>query len=172
MPNVLKFKKVHTDAVIPSYATSGSAAFDLCAIVDKENTCYAQQMGDSVSVNFAPDIEEFLSVPPKTKCIIRTGLAVAIPYGYEIQIRPRSGLAMKRGITIINSPATVDSDYRGEILVVTYNLGDTDWVVKKGDRFCQGLIKRVEDFQIIGVEEFSEEEMDAGRGGGFGSTGS
>jgi len=109
-----------------------------------------------------------VTIPPMGRMLVPTGFAVAVPEGYEMQLRPRSGLALKHGITLPNTPATIDSDYRGELKVILMNLGDSEFVVKRGDRIAQMLIQRVEPVQLVEVKELPE----SGRGaGGFGSTG-
>ena len=109
-----------------------------------------------------------ITIAPNARTLVPTGLAVAVPEGYEMQLRPRSGLALKHGITLPNTPATIDSDYRGELQVILMNLGNQDFVVKRGDRIAQMLIQKVEPVEFVEVEELPE----SGRGqGGFGSTG-
>jgi dUTP pyrophosphatase len=110
-----------------------------------------------------------LTIPPMGRMLVPTGFAVAVPDGYEMQLRPRSGLALKHGISLPNTPATIDSDYRGELQVILMNLGATDFVVKRGDRIAQMLIQKVESVEFVEVETLP----DSVRGiGGFGSTGS
>lgn len=118
------------------------------------------------------DIRAFLSEPqtikPLQRALIPTGLHIALPEGYEAQIRPRSGLALKHGITVLNTPGTIDADYRGEIGVILVNLGDSDFTVNDGDRICQMVIARHETAGWHEVTELSE----TSRGeGGFGHTG-
>ena len=109
-----------------------------------------------------------VTVPPMGRALVPTGLAVAVPEGYEMQLRPRSGLALTHGITLPNTPATIDSDYRGELQVILMNLGDAEFVVKRGDRIAQMLIQKVVPVEFLEVDELPE----SGRGtGGFGSTG-
>ena len=140
----LKFKKLHEDAIIPKFAHHGDAGFDLHAIENNRVMCGRTTM-------------------------IKTGLAVEIPHGYEMQIRPRSGLAAKFGMTIINAPGTIDSGYRGELMVMCTLISDTEYIVlEKGSRIAQGVIKKLEDVVISEVVELS----DTARGeGGLGSTG-
>lgn len=108
-------------------------------------------------------------IQPSKRAMVQTGLAVEIPKGFEIQVRPRSGLALKHGITITNSPGTVDSDYRGELCVILHNLGDEDFVVQRGDRIAQLVMAPVARATIIEVDDF---DSTTNRGaGGFGSTG-
>ena len=128
---------------LPSRATSGAAAMDVVAAVD-------------------------VTLAPMGRALVPTGLAVAVPEGYEMQLRPRSGLALKHGITLPNSRATIDSDYRGELQVILMNLGDVEFVVKRGDRIAQMLIQKVVPVEFLEVDELPA----SGRGtGGFGSTG-
>lgn len=110
-----------------------------------------------------------VTIPPMGRMLVPTGFAVAVPDGYEMQLRPRSGLALKHGITLPNTPATIDSDYRGELQVILMNLGAAEFVVKRGDRIAQMLIQRVEPVEFVEVDVLP----DSARGsGGFGSTGS
>jgi len=100
--------------------------------------------------------------------LIRTGIKIAIPYGYEVQVRPRSGLAAKYGISIVNTPGTIDCCYRGEIMVTLINLGKESYGVKRGERIAQAVLKKVETAEFVEVEEL--DETDRGEGG-MGSTG-
>jgi dUTP pyrophosphatase len=129
----------------PSYQTPGSAGFDLCAA-----------------------IAEPISLLPGMRCLIPSGFAMAIPPGYEGQVRPRSGLALKHGLTIVNAPGTIDSDYRGEVAIVLINHGQEPYVVKPFTRIAQLVISRVERSSFELVDELD----DTLRGqGGYGSTG-
>ena len=139
----LKIKKLNPDAIIPAYQTPLAAGFDLHSIED----CILR---------------------PNERKLIKTGLAFEIENGYEIQIRPRSGLAFKHGITVLNSPGTIDADYRGEIMVLLINLGSEDFEIKKGDRIAQAVIAPVIQAEFIEVNELSETKRGKG---GFGSTG-
>lgn len=105
---------------------------------------------------------------PGERRAFSTGLYFSIPEGYEVQIRPRSGLALKHGLTVLNSPGTIDSDYRDEIKVILINLGDRNYEIKKGDRIAQMVVAEVEAVQFELVEDFGDS---INRGGGFGSTG-
>lgn len=105
---------------------------------------------------------------PGARCLVPTGIAIALPDGFEAQVRPRSGLALKHGITVLNSPGTVDADYRGEIKAILINLGQDDFRITRGDRVAQLVIARVEQPQLALVGEL--DVTDRG-GGGFGSTG-
>jgi len=139
----LKIKKLNTEAVIPAYQTKEAAGFDLHSIED-------------VVIN------------PGERKLIGTGLAFEIEYGYEVQIRPRSGLAYKHGITVLNTPGTIDSDYRGEIKVLLINLGSEPFEIKKGERIAQAVVAPVIQAKIIEVDELSDTQRGSG---GFGSTG-
>ncbi|MCI0756552.1 dUTP diphosphatase [Teichococcus vastitatis] len=130
---------------LPTYATAGAAGFDLLAAVA------------------AP-----LVIAPGARALVPTGLCVALPPGHELQIRPRSGLALKHGIMLPNSPGTVDEDYRGEIQVIVLNAGDAPFTVERGTRIAQGVLAPVTraDWEVV------ETLPDTARGaGGFGSTG-
>lgn len=130
---------------LPAYATEQSAGMDLCAAVE------------------AP-----VTIKPLERAIIPTGLSIALPPGFEAQIRPRSGLAIKSGITVINSPGTVDADYRGEIKVGLVNLSSEEFVIERGMRIAQMVIAKHETIRWESVESLDETARGAG---GFGSTG-
>lgn len=131
---------------LPSYQTNGSSGMDLRAHLEKD-----------------------ILLKPMERSIIPTGLFVALPLGYEAQVRPRSGLAAKHGLTVLNSPGTIDADYRGEIGVILINLSDTEFTVKNGQRVAQLVISKHARGEWISVQNLS----DTSRGsGGFGSTGS
>lgn len=133
------------DIPLPTKATHGSAGFDVCAAIQNE-----------------------LIVHPMERVLIPTSFAVAIPEGYEIQVRPRSGLAIKNGITVLNSPGTIDSDYRGEVNIIIINLSDTSVTFKRGDRIAQLVIQPVLSASFELVTKLPE----TSRGdGGFGHTG-
>lgn len=129
----------------PNYETNGAAGMDLKA-----------------------NIEEAIILKPLERAIIKTGLFIALPIGFEAQVRPRSGLAAKKGITVLNSPGTVDADYRGEIGVILVNLSNEDFVVNDGERIAQLVIAKHERVNWLEVEVLNETERGAG---GFGSTG-
>ncbi len=136
----------HADGLpLPSYATAGAAGMDLLAAVS-----------------------ESLSVLPGGRAIIPTGLCIALPPGYELQIRPRSGLALKHGITVPNTPGTIDEDYRGEICVILLNTGTEVFTVERGMRIAQAVIAPV--FRVLWNEVDDLDETARGTGG-FGSTG-
>lgn len=139
----IKIKKLSTNAIIPSYQSDEAAGFDLHSIED-------------------------MLVKAHDRVLIKTGFAMELPSGYELQVRPRSGLALKYGITLLNSPGTVDSDYRGEIMIILINHSNDDFVIKKGDRIAQGVVQAV----IQAKFELTEVLSETSRGeGGFGSTG-
>ena len=131
---------------LPSYQTNGSAGMDLRAHLEKD-----------------------IVLKPLERCIIPTGLFMALPLGYEAQVRPRSGLAAKYGLTVLNSPGTIDADYRGEIGVILVNISNTDFTVKNGERVAQLVISKHARGEWVSVQNLT----DTTRGsGGFGSTGS
>jgi len=132
---------------LPKYETEGAAGLDLFAAT-KEDT--------KIIIN------------PKKAEMIPTGIAISVPSGYEAQIRPRSGLAAKNGITVLNSPGTIDSDYRGEILVMLINHSNKDFEILRGMRIAQMVISKIEQFNLISVDEL--DTTDRGKDG-FGSTG-
>src|SRR5690242_18519346 len=135
----------NADLPLPAYATAGAAGMDLLAAVE------------------AP-----ITIAPGTRALIPTGLAVALPPGYELQIRPRSGLALRHGIVLPNSPGTIDEDYRGEIQVILLNTGDAPFTVERGARIAQAVLAPVTRARWHEVTSLDATERDAG---GFGSTG-
>lgn len=133
----------------PEYATVGSSGFDIRA-----------------------NLDEPIVIQPRKRAIVPTGLFFNIPENFEIQIRPRSGLAAKNGITVLNSPGTIDSDYRGEIKVILINQGDEDFTINNGDRIAQAVIASVIQKNIISLNKVSDISTETSRSdGGFGSTG-
>ncbi|MBU0629489.1 MAG: dUTP diphosphatase [Candidatus Margulisbacteria bacterium] len=130
---------------LPKYMTDHSAGMDLCAAVEKE-----------------------VVIPSGEWKLVPTGLAIALPEGYEAQVRPRSGLALKQGVSVLNTPGTVDADYRGEVGVILMNHSKNDLLIKRGDRIAQMIINKFERIVFDEVEELSVTERGAG---GFGSTG-
>lgn len=138
--------KLHPNAKIPRYMTELAAGMDICAVVDNP-----------------------LTLHPGKRCLIPTGLAFAIPEGFEVQVRPRSGLAIKHGIGLVNSPGTIDADYRGEIGIILINHGHEDFVILSGDRIAQLVVAPVVQAQLVEVDLLSETERGTG---GFGHTGS
>jgi dUTP pyrophosphatase len=138
----IKFQKLHPDAQVPSYAHTGDAGADVYSVVE-------------------------VTLQPSDRAAIPTGLAVDIPLGYEIQVRPKSGLALKHGLAVLNSPGTVDAGYRGEIQVIVINLGKEAYTFVKGQKIAQLVLKPVIQAQYIEGELGTSD-----RGvGGFGSTG-
>jgi len=140
----LLIKKLHKNIILPEYKTDGSSGMDLMA-----------------------NVEQTVKILPGEKKIISTGIMVAIPEQYEIQIRPRSGLAAKNGISILNTPGTIDSDYRGEIKVILINLGKYTFEINKNDRIAQMIVCPVIKAELKEVESLPETIRG---GGGFGST--
>ena len=133
------------DLPLPAYATEGSAGLDLLAAIDAE-----------------------MELKPGARAAIPTGIALAVPTGFEAQVRPRSGLALNHGVTVLNTPGTVDSDYRGEVKAILINHGDAPFVIRRGTKIAQMVIARHEHAQFVEVGELSA----TARGqGGFGSTG-
>jgi dUTP pyrophosphatase len=132
---------------LPAYETPGAAGMDLRAAVPED---------------------EPMTLKPGARCMAPTGLQIAVPEGYEAQVRPRSGLAAKAGVTCLNTPGTIDSDYRGEVKVILINLGPEDFVIRRGDRIAQMVICPVVQAQWTECEALSQTTRG---GGGFGSTG-
>jgi len=122
----------------------------------------------SAGVDLRANIYSSITLKPLERALIKTGLFIALPDGYEAQVRPRSGLAYKNGITVLNSPGTIDEDYRGEIGVILVNISNTDFVVSDGERVAQLVIAKYEQANFEEVEILSETERGTG---GFGSTG-
>lgn len=141
----VKVLRVNGDLPLPAYQTEESAGVDLHA-----------------------NIEDDITIPCGERVLIPTGIKVEIPQGYEMQIRPRSGLSLKYGVTVLNSPGTIDSDYRAEVCVILANQGNTPFVVRKGDRIAQAVFNKVYQATLIEADELTE----TSRGeNGFGSTG-
>ncbi len=130
---------------LPAYETEASAGMDLRANLSKD-----------------------IILKPLERYLVPTGLFIELPVGYEAQIRPRSGLAVKHGISLLNTPGTIDADYRGEIKIILVNLSNEDFVVKDGERIAQMIISKVEKARWVEVEELQETQRGAG---GFGHTG-
>lgn len=141
----LQIKRTRPNAQIPQYQTKGSACFDLHAALERP-----------------------LTLGPKQRDLVPTGLILCIPEGYEGQVRPRSGLAFRLGVTLANCPGTIDSDYRGELAVAMLNLGEENFIIQPGDRIAQMLIAPVIQVEF---EEVLEVAATAREAGGFGSTG-
>lgn len=128
----------------------------------------AYETGASAGMDLRANLSEPVVLKPLGRAIIKTGLFIELPVGYEAQVRPRSGLAAKKGITVLNSPGTVDADYRGEIGVILVNLSAEDFIVENGERIAQLVIAKHERAEWIEAETLSETTRGAG---GFGSTG-
>tara|TARA_B100000780_G_scaffold225739_1_gene164878 strand:- start:1826 stop:2266 length:441 start_codon:yes stop_codon:yes gene_type:complete len=141
----IQIKKLSDTVLIPKYETIGSSGMDIAAHIEKD-----------------------IIINPGKKALVPTGFSVAIPSGYEIQIRPRSGLAAKKSITVLNTPGTIDADYRGEVKVILINLGQDKFIIKNGERIAQMVVCPIIQVYLEEVKELS----DTGRGSdGFGSTG-
>ena len=141
----IQIKKISSSVLIPKYETSGSSGMDIAAHIEKN-----------------------IIIHPGEKAIITTGFAISIPRGYEVQIRPRSGLAAKKNITVLNTPGTIDADYRGEIKVLLINHGKEKFVIENGERIAQMVVCPIVQANLEEVKELSETERGSG---GFGSTG-
>ena len=122
----------------------------------------------SAGMDVRANLDEPLVLKPLQRCLVPTGLYMAIPAGYEVQVRPRSGLAIKKGITVLNSPGTIDADYRGEVCVILVNLSSEEFVIEDGERIAQMVIARHEQAEWVEVENLDETQRGAG---GFGHTG-
>lgn len=139
----IKIKRIHPDALLPIYSHDGDSGMDISSLKN-------------------------YYVPPKECKLVSTGLEFEIPYGFELQIRPRSGLALNRGITILNSPGTIDAGYRGELKILVFNTSGRTYKIKKGERIAQGVVSKIEIVSIIESDKLSETK----RGDrGLGSTG-
>ena len=138
-------KKLSSEVQLPSYKTSGASGMDLMAF-----------------------IKSSVTIKPKTSSLIPTGLSIAFSEDYEVQIRPRSGLAAKNNISVLNTPGTIDSDYRGEIKVIIYNHGNNDFIINNNDRIAQMILSPVIKMEL---EETNDLPESIRGNGGFGSTG-
>ena len=141
----VKFQRHAMDVVLPDYVTSGAAGMDIAAHIDKA-----------------------ITLAPFARAAIATGFSIQLPKGYEAQIRPRSGLALKHGVTVANAPGTIDSDYRGEVAVILINLGHQDFTIKSGMRIAQMVIAPVTNCRLEDASHLDISDRDTG---GFGSTG-
>ena len=147
-PTIAVTRLPHAEGLpLPAYETSGAAGMDLRAAVAEDTP---------------------ITLRPGGRTMAPTGLCIALPQGFEAQVRPRSGLAAKAGVTCLNTPGTIDSDYRGEVKVILINLGPEDFVIRRGDRIAQMVIAPVVQAQWAEVESLDETARGAG---GFGSTG-
>jgi len=144
----LKIVKLRSEVITPKYMTKGAAGFDVAAFWEDSCVSKILKAGDML--------------------IVPTGLKLELPLGYEAQVRPRSGLAFNHGITIVNSPGTIDSDFRGEVKIALINLGKKDFEIKTGERIAQIIVSKIEQLEIEEVQSLSQ--TDRGEGG-FGSTG-
>ena len=138
-------KKINSSIELPSYKTTGASGMDLMAYLDKP-----------------------IKLLPNQSCLVPTGLSIAFSDGFEVQIRPRSGLAAKNNITVLNSPGTIDCDYRGELKVILFNHGDKDFIINNKDRIAQMILTPVEKIEL---EETESLPISVRGKGGFGSTG-
>jgi len=148
---VVSFTRLSPHASVPAYQTPGSAGMDLAACLPLES-----------------EVEPTVSIAPGKIVLVPCGLAIAIPAGFEGQVRPRSGLASRHGVTIPNAPGTIDSDYRGEVKVALINLGKDPYTITQGQRIAQLVIAPVVRATMVEVEELDGTERGVG---GFGSTG-
>ena len=128
----------------------------------------AYQSEDAAGLDLLAAVEEAMILPPLGRALVPTGLAMALPSGYEAQVRPRSGLAAKHGVTVLNSPGTIDADYRGEIKVILVNLSDTPFIIGRGERIAQMVIAPVSRARLVETEAL---DLTIRGEGGFGSTG-
>ena len=141
----IQIKKLSNEVITPKYETLGSSGMDLAAYIEQD-----------VVINSGD------------KALVPTGFSLSVPQGYEVQIRPRSGLAAKKGITVLNTPGTIDADYRGEIKVILINLSKDKFTIKNGERIAQMVVCPVEKVSLEEVQELSQTNRGTG---GFGSTG-
>lgn len=141
----VEIKRLNSKAQIPRYMSELAAGMDIHALPDSPVT-----------------------LAPGERCLVPTGLAMAIPVGFEVQVRPRSGLAIKHGITLVNTPGTIDADYRGEIKVILINHGQNPFVINPGERIAQLVVAPVCQAELLDVTELSETDRGTG---GFGHTG-
>ncbi|GAA7926122.1 dUTP diphosphatase [Helicobacter pylori] len=139
----IKIQKIHPNALIPKYQTEGSSGFDLHAV-------------------------EEVMIKPHSVGLVKIGICLSLEVGYELQVRTRSGLALNHQVMVLNSPGTVDNDYRGEIKVILANLSDKDFKVQVGDRIAQGVVQKTCKAEFIECEQLDETSRGSG---GFGSTG-
>lgn len=142
---ILKFRRVRETAVLPRYMTAGAAGMDLCAALDSS-----------------------IQIRPGERTLVPTGLSMELPFGFEGQVRPRSGLALKLGLSMVNTPGTIDADYRGEVGIILINLGQEPITIEPGDRVAQLVIAPVVQATIVEAEQLSDSTRAEG---GFGHTG-
>lgn len=141
----IKVLKLHQDVELPKYMTEGSAGMDVFAFLEKD-----------------------IILRPMERVLVPTGIKIEIPRGYEVQVRPRSGLAIKHGITLLNTPGTIDSDFRGEVKIIMVNLSNEDFIIKNNERIAQFILAKVE--KCLWEESQELETSERGQGG-FGHTG-
>jgi len=141
----IQIKKLSNEVLTPKYETSGSSGMDIAAYIERD-----------------------IIINPGEKALIPTGFSLSVPRDYEVQIRPRSGLAVKKGVTVLNTPGTIDSDYRGEIKVILINLSKDEFSVKNGERIAQMVVCPIKQVIVEEVKELTETIRGIG---GFGSTG-
>lgn len=161
MEQKIQIKLVREGAQVPAYATSGSAGLDVAA-------CFKFADDIKCPEGIASVVDDTLFISPGSRVLIPTGIAVALPEGTEIQVRSRSGLALKQGLSVLNAPGTIDSDYRGEIGVILTNSSNHTQQIKSGDRIAQLVFAKVERAEFELVESLDETQRGAG---GYGSTG-
>lgn len=135
---------------------------------NSKNSLPAYETKASAGMDLRADLEEIVELKPLERALIPTGLYIELPVGYEAQIRPRSGLAVKKGVTVLNTPGTIDADYRGEIKVIMVNLSNENFTISNGDRIAQMIVSAHENAEWIEVDELEETDRGAG---GFGHTG-
>lgn len=143
--NIKRISKTFEDIPLPAYSTEGSSGMDIRAAIENDLVLKAGKL-----------------------ILVPTNLSIEIPIGYEIQVRPRSGLAAKNGIGVLNSPGTIDSDYRGEVKIILFNFGEEDFIIKRGDRIAQLVLAEVTLANINQVEDLNSSQRGEG---GFGHTG-
>ena len=142
---IKRISESYSDVPLPKYATEGSSGMDVRAAIEKQ-----------------------IVLPSGKVALVATNLSIEIPIGYEIQVRPRSGLAAKNGIGVLNSPGTIDSDYRGEVKIILFNFGSEDFVISRGDRIAQLIIAEVIQAKVVESDNLNNSERGEG---GFGHTG-
>lgn len=157
---ILEFKKLYEDSVLPSKAHESDAGFDLHV------HSFAGCMDGKITVW---EDKDFCLLNPGVRVLAKCGFGMALPEGYEAQVRPRSGLALKHGVSVVNSPGTIDAGYRNEVGVILINTGNRSFEIRKGDRIAQMVVHKLPEIKVIEVKELS---VPSERGqAGFGSTG-
>ena len=158
----LRVKKLYPDAQLPVRANPDDAGLDVC--IHHFDKLYSGSGVFDQAGNM-----DYLTLEPNERVLVSTGLSIAIPPGYEVQVRPRSGNALKRGLTILNTPGTIDASYRGTVGIIVVNLGMTKQELRRGEKIAQLVVKEVILSNVIEVDELDETARGSG---GFGSTGS